>query len=204
MPDAVGVRGQHQVQLAEIAVVDERPVVLAAADHAHQAVGGVLEHVADDAARAAVDDAGAHDDRAQVRRRRRRARAVSCGARHAESSIGLTGARLVHRRRARAEHPDAGGVDEEPAGGAARTGASSVSSASASSACPRGESSTRCESTPSAAAADCRRSVAGCARSPSTGCAPRAWTAPPSRCCAPARRHGARARTSASSTAEPM
>ena len=54
--------GEPHVQLREIAVVDERPVVVAAADHAHQAVGGVLEQIPDDAARAAVDDAGANDD----------------------------------------------------------------------------------------------------------------------------------------------
>ena len=62
MPDASAIRAEPHVQIREIAVVDERPVVVAATDDAHQAVRRVLEQVADDAARPAVDDARADDD----------------------------------------------------------------------------------------------------------------------------------------------
>jgi hypothetical protein len=53
--------GYSKVQLAEITVVDQGPVIVAGADHAHEAVCGVLEQVADDPARPAIDDAGPDD-----------------------------------------------------------------------------------------------------------------------------------------------
>ena len=52
-------------QVTEIAIVDQRPVILARTDDPHETVGRVLEQIPDDAARTAVDDAGTDDDRAQ-------------------------------------------------------------------------------------------------------------------------------------------
>src|SRR5258708_29297240 len=67
MIDAGGGRGVYdaRVELSQVPVVDERPVVFAAADDPDEAVGGVLQQVPDDAARAAIKDAwtthaGAH------------------------------------------------------------------------------------------------------------------------------------------------
>ncbi len=60
---------QARVELTQITVVDEGPVVLARAHHADEPVRGVPQQVSDDAASAAVDDAGPHDDRAHARRR---------------------------------------------------------------------------------------------------------------------------------------
>ncbi|MFN7976877.1 MAG: hypothetical protein U0P30_02005 [Vicinamibacterales bacterium] len=114
----LGSHRQARVQLAEVAVVDERPVVLAVADDPHQAVQRVLQHVGHDAARAAVDDAGTHDHRAQrwtvgvehqmlVRRAPRR----DLGRRDRRGFVGAAGRG--------ANRPDARRVDQ----GARRAGA---------------------------------------------------------------------------------
>jgi hypothetical protein len=58
--DAGGIlaRDEPGIQIRKIAVVDQRPVIVAVADHAHQPVAGRLEQIADDAAATAVDDPG--------------------------------------------------------------------------------------------------------------------------------------------------
>ena len=87
-------RRHAHVQVRQVAVVDARPVVLAVADDAHQAVGGVLQQVADDPAGAAVDDARPDDDRADAVVPAS-STSCSCSGRHATSGVGLTGASSV-------------------------------------------------------------------------------------------------------------
>ena len=115
MPDGVRVRGQPRVEIGQIAVVDERPVVVAVADHAHQTVAGRLEQVADHAVAAAVDDAGPHHDRAQlIGRGGEHELLVRRTPRDARDRID---GRVLGRRLGRpAEHPHARGVDDEPRG----------------------------------------------------------------------------------------
>ena len=56
------------VEIAEIAIVNEWPPVPSGPDDADQAVQRVFDQIGDDATAAAVDDPGAHDHRSQRRR----------------------------------------------------------------------------------------------------------------------------------------
>src|SRR4051812_33284318 len=62
----VRIRDQPRVEIGEIAIVDERPVVVAVADDTNEAVARRLEDFADHPVAAAVDDAGPDDDRPEV------------------------------------------------------------------------------------------------------------------------------------------
>ncbi len=111
MPDASAMRGHAHVQVGQVAIVDARPVVLALADDAHQAVERVLQQVADDPAGAAVDDAGPDDDGPDAAAGAS-STSCSCSGRHATSGVGLHGRVLVRGRPGVAEHPHARRVDE--------------------------------------------------------------------------------------------
>src|SRR5439155_22622452 len=62
----VGAGGQPRVQVRQIAVVHERPVVVPIADNANKTVARGLENVAHHAVAAAVHDAGAYHDGTQL------------------------------------------------------------------------------------------------------------------------------------------
>src|SRR5262245_559510 len=66
-----GVRALHEphVEIGEIAVVDERPVVVAVADDANQPIGRGLEQLAHDPFATAVHDPRTYDHRAKAGRR---------------------------------------------------------------------------------------------------------------------------------------
>src|SRR4030095_13683467 len=57
----VGMNGQSNEEVGEVAVVDARPVVATVSNHAYQSVFRVLYEIADDSPRPAIDDAGPHD-----------------------------------------------------------------------------------------------------------------------------------------------
>ena len=120
----VGAGGEPRVEVAQIAVVDERPVVVAVADHADQAVARGLEDVADHAVAAAVDHAGPHHHRPQmIARRVEHELLVRRSERRQRDRVDRRV--LGHRLRRLAENPDARRVDDEPLGrrgGARRAG----------------------------------------------------------------------------------
>jgi hypothetical protein len=106
---------EARVQIAEVAVVDERPVIAPVADNAHQTVGRITEEITDDSARAPVHNPRAHDDGPKARTLRLEHAPL---VRHAP---GRDPGRIVRRRfigaggRCRSEHPDAGGIDQKAA-----------------------------------------------------------------------------------------
>ena len=113
MEDAGGTgRGQHpHVELGEVAVVDARPAVAAVANHPHQPVQCVAQHVRDDAAAAAIDDARPDHHGGQ----RPAGHGQHLGfMRGAPGDVRDRIGRDVfgRRHRPRSEHPDPGGVDE--------------------------------------------------------------------------------------------
>jgi hypothetical protein len=62
----VAATGQPSKQIGHIAVVHERPVVVAIPHYTHEAVGGGPEEVADHALVSPVDHPGPHDDGAKA------------------------------------------------------------------------------------------------------------------------------------------
>ena len=106
-----GAAEHAHVELRQVAVIDTGPSILAVADDPHQPVQGVSEHVRDDAAAAAVDDAGPDDHRLQCRPGGGQHLGLVTGP---PRRVGDGGDRhgLVGGHRLRSEHPDTRRVDE--------------------------------------------------------------------------------------------
>ena len=103
---------QSGEQFAEVAIVNKRPVVLAAANDAHEAIGYVLHQIADDTARAAIDHPGTHDNRAHAGRLALEYALLVRGTpRDDFERIDRSG--FVSGCRRRSQHPDAGCIDQE-------------------------------------------------------------------------------------------
>ena len=64
-PSSVRPGDEADVQLRQIPVINKRPVILTVANHPNQTVAGILEHVRDNARRAAIHDSRTHDDRTE-------------------------------------------------------------------------------------------------------------------------------------------
>ena len=80
-------------------------MIVAVADHAHQAVGRHLEQVGHHPCAAAVDHARAHHSRPQVAALRLSTR-FSCSTRHSATATGLSGGVFVGRSGRPPEHPE--------------------------------------------------------------------------------------------------
>ena len=65
-PGGVARLNETHVQIRRVAIVDACPVVLARPYDAHQPIQRIFQQIGNDAARAAVEDAGPYDDRAQA------------------------------------------------------------------------------------------------------------------------------------------
>jgi ATP-dependent Clp protease protease subunit len=114
------IRHQTRIQIRQIAIVNERPVVVAVAYHTYEAVGRRLEEVADDAVTPSIHDARSNNDGAKT------------GARRAEDQLlvvrppghqrdGVDRRILGRRLRRRTEHLHSRCVDDEPLRGRRRS-----------------------------------------------------------------------------------